>query len=118
MSLFDNGAPSAARGFAKARSDARSGKVRARKAQRRSSFESLEPRTLLTVTSININAINPTEGAPFGSAAAPSQIATFNVNNYTGVDESSLYSAEIGWGDGTQSAGLGPVTIQFVANLG
>ena len=73
---------------------------------------------MLTITAININAINPTEGVPFGSAASPAQIATFDVNNFIGLDESSQYSAVIGWGDGSQSAGLGPVTISFVADLG
>ena len=80
--------------------------------------EMLEARTLLTITSININPINPTEGVPFGSAASPVQIATFDVNNFIGIDESSQYSAVIAWGDGSQSAGLGPVTIQFIADLG
>jgi hypothetical protein len=81
-------------------------------------LEILEARSLLTVTSINILSLNPTEGAPLGSANAPSKIATFTVNNYTGVDESSQYSAEILWGDGTVSSGLGPVTISFLADLG
>jgi hypothetical protein len=86
--------------------------------RRQALVEALESRTLLAVTAININAINPTEGVPLGTASAPAQIATFTVNNYIGIDESSQYSAVISWGDGTQSAGLGPVTITFLANLG
>ena len=70
------------------------------------------------MTAINVDAINPTEGVPFGTAASPKQIATFDVNNYIGVDESSEYSALIAWGDGTTSAGLGPVTVTFEADLG
>jgi hypothetical protein len=89
-----------------------------RKSRQSTLFETLELRTLLSVTSITVNAINPTEGVPFGSSASPAQIGTFDVNNYIGIDESSQYSAVINWGDGSQSAGLGPVTIQFVADLG
>jgi large repetitive protein len=81
-------------------------------------IETLEHRTLLSITSITVNAINPTEGTPLGSAANPVQIGNFDVNNFIGLDESSQYSAVINWGDGSQSAGLGPVTIQFVADLG
>ena len=84
----------------------------------RALLELLEGRTLLAVTAINVDAINPTEGVPFGTAASPKQIATFDVNNYIGVDESSEYSALIAWGDGTTSAGLGPVTVTFEADLG
>jgi hypothetical protein len=100
------------------RQGGRSIKGRSLRTRRRRLLETLEPRTLLTVTSININAINPTEGTPFGSASTPAQIATFDVNNFIGIDESSQYSAIINWGDGSQSAGLGPVTITFLADLG
>ncbi len=93
-------------------------KVRSSRRRQSTVLETLEHRTLLSVTSITVNAINPTEGTPFGSAINPAQIGNFDVNNYIGLDESSQYSAVINWGDGSQSAGLGPVTIQFVANLG
>ncbi len=93
-------------------------KVRSSRRRHSTLLETLEHRTLLSITSINVNVINPTEGTPLGSAFNPAQIGTFDVNNYTGIDESSEYSAVIYWGDGSQSAGLGPVTIQFVADLG
>ena len=84
----------------------------------RARLEALEPRSLLTVTAINVLAINPTEGVPFGSASTPAQVGTFQDNNYIGTDQSSQYSANINWGDGTESAGLGPPTIRFLADLG
>jgi large repetitive protein len=101
-----------------ARQRARSMKARSSRRCHGTLLETLEHRTLLSVTSITVNAINPTEGTPLGSAANPAQIGTFDVNNFIGVDESSQYSAVINWGDGSQSAGLGPVTISFVADLG
>jgi hypothetical protein len=84
----------------------------------RARLELLEDRALLAVTSITVNPINPTEGVPFGSAVAQAQIGKFVVNNYIGIDESSLYSASVKWGDGTESAGLGPVTVTFLADQG
>ncbi len=117
MSLLGNRVRTGPQGFGKARPDA--GVMKRRLMTRRQALvEVLESRTMLSVTAININAINPKEGVPLGLAIAPAQIATFTVNNYIGVDESSEYSGLISWGDGTQSAGLGPVTITFLANLG
>jgi hypothetical protein len=100
------------------RGGAGSRKRRSRRIKEPALVQLLEPRTLLAVTSITINPINPTEGVPFGTVAKPAQIATFVVNNFIGIDESSQYSAVIDWGDGAKSAGLGPVTISFVASLG
>ena len=118
MNLFDKWNLRRLRGLVRRRPDGGPLRRRSLAARRHAPFEVLEARALLTVTSININAINPTEGEPFGSAATPDQVATFDVNNYIGVDESSEYSATIAWGDGSTSAGLGPVTIKFVADLG
>ena len=118
MSLLDQWGSRCALRLAITRPDAGSIKRRSRQVPRGALLELLEQRTLLAVTSISIDAINPTEGVPFGTAASPKQIATFDVNNYIGVDESSEYSALIAWGDGTTSAGLGPVTVTFEARPG
>ncbi len=118
MSLLGNWVRTGPQGLGRVRPDAGAMKRRRLSIRRLRLVEVLEQRTLLAVTSISVNAINPTEGVPFGSASVPAQIGNFDVNNYIGVDESSEYSAVINWGDGAQSAGLGPVTIQFVADLG
>jgi large repetitive protein len=118
MRLFEYQPGKDSVGAGKARQRAASMKIQSSRRRQGMLVETLEHRTLLSVTSINVNAINPTEGTPLGSAANPVQIGNFDVNNFIGLDESSQYSAVISWGDGTQSAGLGPVTIQFVADLG
>ena len=118
MSLFAYRPTKGPMAFGMVHQGAGSMKQRTSRSRRQRLVEALEARTMLTITAININAINPTEGTPLGSAASPAQIATFDVNNFIGLDESSQYSAVIGWGDGSQSAGLGPVTISFIADLG
>ena len=76
--------------------------------------EDLELRTTPAVTAIRIDPINPTEGVPFGTAAAPVKIGEFTVNNFNFIAEPINYSAEIAWGDGTITSGFGPSTdIRF-----
>ena len=86
--------------------------------RRQAVIESLEDRIVMAVTSITVLPITPTEGVPFGTSSTPVPVAQFTVNNYIGIDESSEYSADIKWGDGTVSGGLAGPTIQFFQNLG
>jgi hypothetical protein len=86
--------------------------------RRHAAIESVEPRVLMAVTSITVLPIAPTEGVPFGTTSSPVPVAQFTVDNYIGIDESSEYSADIKWGDGTVSGGLAGPTIQFFQNLG
>ncbi|QDU24237.1 beta strand repeat-containing protein [Urbifossiella limnaea] len=81
-------------------------------------IETLESRDVPAIINMTVAPISPTEGVALGSPAAPLPVATFQVDNYLGFDQSIQFSAAIGWGDGTASSGLGSTTIQFLSNDG
>jgi len=81
-------------------------------------FEPLEAREVPAVIAMNFNpAYTATEGVPAPNAVGTA-LATFDVDNYIGLNQSGQLSAEILWGDGDVSAGLGPTTVTFNADLG
>jgi hypothetical protein len=118
MALTGNRVPGESSGILRARRPASPAGPRASQTRGRVQLEALETRALLAITNITIASINPTEGTPFGTAANPALVATFSVNNYIGIDESSEYSAIVDWGDGGRSAGLSGPTIKFGQQTG
>jgi large repetitive protein len=80
-------------------------------------IETLEERSVPAIINITPNplGIQPLEGAPTGTAT---QIGTFTVDNYIGINQASQLSAEVVWGDGIVSGASAPTSLQFGAALG